>query len=389
MHFAYALVAAISVAQVIPQTQPNALLFKVKLKRLRLDESGDDILQLLNGVNKAVNGEGIGATTSLAIPFKMTTNKYAYFLELGLGNPNQTYSFMVDSGSADFWVDAGRTQVSDWTPTPNHRLSIQYADKSHINGTFGHGDIYLESGQIVENVTYARADDIALASGQTFDGFLGIARRELEAGPVKYPNFVDDLQERGLIHTRGYSYNFDENGGNIVFGGYDKAKIDGPLQKFNLVSEGRLRPFDTIEVPTITGIDGNQLHNQQFITDTGTTLNWMRRKDIEFVFGKIPGYTTSTGGIFAFCNQSTTDFISFDFGEVSIKFSYQDLVVTTDILDGAKFCSLTWQPVALANSTCILGQQFLKNAYVLVNHDTKTFGIANIKQSNNEDIVAF
>ncbi|CAN3369744.1 secreted aspartic protease 5 [Diutina catenulata] len=315
------------------------------------------------------------------------SQKWWYSITLGIGSNKQQVSLNIDTGSSDLWVDETYLQdTSSWKSIGEH-FQIGYGDESAVSGTYGKGNIVLEDGTVVKNLQWALADNVDLTGGDSA-GIVGIGKDANEATSDEYPNFTSTLKSQGIIKTAGYSYFLnteDASEGQVVFGGIDKAKIKGEVQK---LAQGTKYPqFDSADLSSLTLDDGTELVGKtELIFDSGTTLIVWSQELIDKL--NFSGVYQLGHDLYIPCDQPTDKHVNFNFGKVSIKLSYKDLAVKAFQPNGddSGKCFFAFQPGS--DDLPILGDAFLRKAYITVNHEDGTVSVSNVNYTDKTDIVA-
>lgn len=310
-----------------------------------------------------------------------------YLIHLGIGNKDQQRDIMLDTGSLDFWIGEGQlTDQLIWKKTQGN-LDITYGDLLTVHAPYGQSDIILDLGITVKDVTWALADGSS-------DGVVGIGKTTGEATDqgTTYPNFVDSLKQQGFIKTNGYLYYFDEEDqgpGSIIFGGYDKAKVEGG----NLVwvEQGPDTYHDLVYLSKLTNTDSSEvLGKTEVILDTGTTFTYIKQADYDVIVKQYEGFHTDVlGQKVVDCKQDSSKKIKFTFGEATIEASLQDLTVQAYNVAGDKLDYCVPAFMVDPRISYIFGDSFLKNAYIAVNHDAGKVGFGIPKKFSSKEIVAF
>lgn len=177
--------------------------------------------------------------------------------------------------------------------------------------------------------------------------------------------------------------------GSIIFGGYDKAKVEGG----NLVwvEQGPDTYHDLVYLSKLTNTDGSEvLGKTEVILDTGTTFTYIKQADYDVIVKQYEGFHTDVlGQKVVACKQDSSKKIKFTFGEATIEASLQDLTVQAYNVAGDKLDYCVPAFMVDPRISYIFGDSFLKNAYIAVNHDAGKVGFGIPKKSSSKEIVAF
>lgn len=220
---------------------------------------------------------------------------------------------------------------------------------------------------------------------------------------------LDQMVNQGLIKSHTYSMwlnSPDSGSGNMLFGGYDRAKFEDDLSIIDIQ-----QPQDTFWV-AVTGLVVADENGEQFdfgidptpyILDSGTTLVSMPPD----VFGSLAEYLMveykteqeQDGNVTEYwvvsCDlQSRQGQLYFQFGSedgpwIAVPFSElvrpnAALKVIDDDGNEAPGCNFGIRPSNLTMNRNFLGDVFLRSAYVLYNLDTMQVGIAQAKWDVSE-----
>lgn len=289
-------------------------------------------------------------------------------------------------------------------------FSIQYGDHSYAKGVFA-SETFSIGGVTVSNLTVGVATD-----ANATDGIMGIGYSSNEAivslkgSKAQYKNLPDLLKDEGLIATRAYSLWLNDewsSTGTVLFGGIDRAKYDGdlvvmPIDKYS----GETEPsefFITLDGIGFTDTDGSETTVDQsleeaVLLDSGTSFSYLSYT-LQSSLAKIVGaqYNSRLEYYVQTCDVLNVDAsIDFYFDDLTIKVPVRNLfVVATDEDDqpitfttGEQVCLFT----VLDNSdvgVSILGDSFLRAAYVVYDLDNNEIGMAQTKYNvTDSDIVA-
>jgi len=174
-----------------------------------------------------------------------------YYGEISLGNPEQKFEVIFDTGSSDLWVassqcddSCGRHAKYDSTKSSSYVqngtiFEIQYGS-GPVAGfesidNMNMGGLMVKSQEFAE-VTDASGLGIAYKLGK-FDGILGLAFPILSVNKV--PTAFQNVVDQGLVDSAEFAFylgNSRRDKGELVFGGYDTAHFTGDLTWVPLLS---------------------------------------------------------------------------------------------------------------------------------------------------------
>lgn len=315
-----------------------------------------------------------------------------YNLDIYLGSQKEKITVLLDTGSSDLWVygpDVQSAQGGTFDPKQSSKgsetgedFSISYQDGSTALGalykdafTFGTGQAQLLGFQ------FAVADK---AQTKT-PGILGIADRDQESAHSQYDNLPWALQKAGVTCKASYSLflgSQEEQKGTVIFGGIDTAKYEGQLQKYDLEPNNYLGL--TAESASV---NGNTIQlGEYYNVDSGTSWNMWPSNLVEAVADAL-GYSDVQDDLYIIdCNQPTDKNLTFSFGQNEISIPYNDLVISVGTQDSPQ-CALGAQQ-AKSEGPFVLGDVFMRSAYVYYDLSGRTISIAQAKYTSDSNVVS-
>jgi hypothetical protein len=361
-------------------------------------------------VNKSVT-PGKQPTASNSLPLNIQQNDVGYAAIIKIGTPPQSFSILMDSGSADFWVTGENCQscVSDSGFLSFHALipldmqgtnhtalgsksSSSFVDTQKLFGVvYGKGS--MNGSKVTDDVTIAGLTLRGLAFGASvqesddfidaqFDGLMGLAQSSLSQQQVLTP--VEELFEQGLIQEAITSYKIsrlrdDENDGEITFGGLDQSKFD----QNTLVTLDNVNPqgFWEANFSSVT-MNGKRLHvnGLSAILDTGTTLMVVPQQDALAIHQAIPGAKSDgNGGFLVPCTTNAS--LALTFGGQIFSIESTDLAflpVDPNDLEGDCLSGISPGNIDGA-AVWLVGDVFLKNAYYSTNVNKNKISLARLQ----------
>ncbi|KLO09319.1 acid protease [Schizopora paradoxa] len=230
-----------------------------------------------------------------------------YVANVGIGTPATTYSLIIDTGSSNTWVGAGKAFVQ--TTTSVQTSNLVCADYSA--GTFG-GTEFTDTFSLGDGLAI-KAQSFGVASfSQGFegvDGILGLGPVDLTIGtlatgsasaPVvvneEIPTVTDNLFSQGVISSHEVSISFEPatslagTNGELTFGGTDSSKFTGSITFAPITSISPSNEFWGINQSVRYGTSTNILTTTAGIVDAGMTL-------ILLATDAFLRYEAATGGV--------------------------------------------------------------------------------------------
>ncbi|UNI19363.1 hypothetical protein JDV02_005549 [Purpureocillium takamizusanense] len=317
-----------------------------------------------------------------------------YTIDLVLGTPGQKVTVVFDTGSAELWVNPNCAKSYD--PTLCSKFGrftgSQTLVDAHANGEIRYGTGVVELAYVYDYVQLGPAKlsqqifGVALDSNFTVTGIMG-------AGPMgatwnsSYPLVVDSLAQQGFISSRAFSLDLRKIGdarGSVTFGGVDTKKFSGTLEKRPIIP-GKETPDRTIRYWVY--LDGmavtysnntfrsvfRKVNGVPVFLDSGGTLCQLPTSVIKELLRSFPS-AKKNGKVYTVdCPAADSDWtVDFYFGKTVVRAPVNDFIWRS-----GKYCILG----AYENDKeAILGDTFLRAAYVVYDQDNQNIHIA-----NNED----
>ncbi|CAK5265902.1 unnamed protein product [Mycena citricolor] len=207
----------------------------------------------------------------------------SYIASVGVGSPATSYDLIVDTGSSNTWVGAGKNYVKTSTSTRTGRsVSVSYGS-GQFSGEEYTDRVTLARGLVINKQSIGGATS---ASGfNNVDGILGIGPVDLTQGTLgnsnsEIPTVVDNLFSAGTISSDVIGISFEpttssvDNNGAISFGGPDSSKYTGSISYTPVTSVSPAGEYWGIE-QSITYGTTSLMSRTAGIVDTGTTLIYL------------------------------------------------------------------------------------------------------------------
>ncbi|KAI1136436.1 acid protease [Hypoxylon sp. FL0543] len=348
----------------------------------------------------------------------------AYFAELALGTgPNpQTVSVLLDTGSFELWVnpDCASSNVRDYCEEFGHydpslsptaksldtNFDIRYGQGS-ASGTYFTDDVYL-SGARIQNQQFG----VSNQSDSVWFGIMGLGRGQ-GGGIIQYSSIVDSLAAQGYTDSRLFSLDLGGQPGptaaitgQMAFGGVDTNKYSGYLAKVPtdpndahyVVTLNSLSLQAPASVSASTSNDAVAQSSKaisdsnfplQVVVDSGTTLSLLPEPIVSGLAAGFPGaQSDGNGGYTVPCDlrNATDAHVDFEFAgeggsKVTITVSYSDFIwyAGDDCVLGAWYTSDI--------GVWILGDTFLRGAYVTFDQDNQALYMANYDNCGDSNLV--
>lgn len=365
-----------------------------------------------------------------------------YEVELEIGTPAQKVDVILDTGSSDLWVMApenprcGNTTAqisvfdyinctgitfryndsSTWSfNDSNEAFYISYADGTSADGTYGQDTVRL-GGITIENANLALANE-----SDSSECVLGIGFVANEASsslstesdsddqwppPGSYANLPVQMKEQGAINRIAYSVWLNEGNeqGSVLFGGVDHSKYEGSLARLPIVDALYYKDYDfggplelNIALNSITGKNASGGTTpimfgatMPALIDTGTSLISLPYEVARSLAWSLNAYdfSDSSYGWYMDCDMGSAGSFTFNFCGVEIDVPISELLIElTDssgepvVEDGVQYCQLAVLPNW--DYTVVLGDPFMRAAYVVFDLEANEIAIAQAKTGNS------
>ncbi|KAI9452797.1 aspartic peptidase A1 [Lactarius psammicola] len=237
-----------------------------------------------------------GAVISVGV----TNVGVVYEASVGIGNPPTSYNLLIDTGSSNTWIGAGKAYVR--TPSSvqtSDSVSVTYGSGS-FSGTEFWDTLTIGPGLVIAD------QSIGIASTSTgfngFDGILGIGPVDLTVGTLSphtntpIPTVTDNLFSQGTLTSDVVSVSFEpttttsNKNGELTFGGTDATQFTGTLTFIPGTGTFPASEFWGIDQSIRYGASTTILSTTAGIVDTGTTL-------ILIATDAFNRYKTATGAV--------------------------------------------------------------------------------------------
>lgn len=354
---------------------------------LPLEPRADGGLKLDFRVRK-LDGDSSNESKRSSLSGTLTNKGIFYEVPLLFGSNSQEVYLDIDSGSSDTWVMdsnvncllpvGGCSDNGVYNPTTSttsnettEEMFIMYGDFSGSYGYFYHDDVKF-GDQTIKQFKFG----VANSSSVTHGGILGLGFTALESNTVQknlpeYDNFPLALKNQGLISGNYYSVFLDgptAKTGSIIFGGTDESKYSGPVQVAPFTSDR----ITQVKLDHIKGNNGSIQTNFDVVLDTGTEFTLLPQDLIDKIAAEYPGATKKDGQWKVDPTKIPSGSLEFSFdGTNTILVPYADFIDSTNELNIYAVNSPGYQG--------ILGDTFLRRAYVTFDLDKKQASIAQAK----------
>ncbi|KAF8588745.1 aspartic peptidase A1 [Ramaria rubella] len=254
--------------------------------------------------DKAAKVQAGTLSPDAVIGVSVTNAATTYTASVGVGDPATQYTLLIDTGSSNTWVGAGKKFVHTST-------TVQTSDKVAV--TYGSGDF--SGTEFTDQVTLAtglviKTQSIGVASqSEGFEGVDGILGIGMSLCPVdltldtltpgantEIPTVTDNLFSQGTITSHEVGVSFEPTtsasvtNGELTFGGTDSTKFTGSISFTPITSTSPASEFWGINQSIKFGTSTTILSETAGIVDTGTTL-------VLLASNAFSAYEKATGGV--------------------------------------------------------------------------------------------
>lgn len=333
-----------------------------------------------------------------------------YFVNATIGTPAQSFRLHLDTGSSDLWVNTPSSAFCRQREQPcsyagsyvaNDSSTYEFVGSwfniSYVDGSGASGD-YVSDTITIGGTTLDRLQfGIGYASSSA-QGILGVgyAANEVQvgrAGLAAYENLPAAMVSAGLIARNAYSLwlnDLDANRGSILFGGIDTEQYMGALQTLPVqASRGAYSEF-LITLTALSLGDASIAEDEALavLLDSGSSLTYLPDAMVEEIYERVGAqYDASAGAAYVPCtlkdSSSTTFNFTFSGPAISVAMDelVLDLVTSTGrrptFSNGVAACLFGVAPAG--SGTNVLGDTFLRSAYVVYDLDNNQISLAQTK----------
>lgn len=320
-------------------------------------------------------------------------NKLTYYsLNISIGTPEQEFKVQIDTGSSDLWVSSSalwhqgfQKQKSATFKDVKEKFSIHYA-KDSAHGFWGtdmvsvgkHPKIKLQFG-------------IATATPDPSIGVLGLGPVESETSKRRYLNLPFQLAKSMLIRKPVYSMYMDAlgtQGGKIIFGGVDRAKYK-QLTTLPMTSKSVI----SVELSSVSL--GNRVLTQPInvLLDTGSSFTYLPSGIVHAIAQHFHAYYDEQIQMFLIHEDQLkriSDNVCFWFNDQKVCMPTSELFwpLSWFSLEPSPYLAMTMLTNHHSLECNVLGDSFLRNAYVVYDLGEKQVHIGQYFPSTHTEIVA-
>ncbi|CAD8059709.1 unnamed protein product [Paramecium sonneborni] len=364
----------------------------------------------------AINQDKLGDSSFAQIqksgPEYMRMHNYKniqYTADLGIGQSGNTFKVVLDTGSANLWIDSTRCQEEGCMRHKqyNHEDSQSFLPlNQELNVEFGSGDLKgvvnadtVYFGEVTlprQNLAEITSENGAIFRDLDFDGILGLAYPKM--APKNFNPVFDNLMDQRVLERNQFAFYFAKDANDIAhseftLGGYNPSHVDGDIHYHDVID----KYYWMIKADNIL-VDNKDIglcHGScRLIVDTGTSIMSGPFDDL--------GTLLRTLNVKSHCHEiNTLPTITFKIDDVDytlepeeyVKPTNFDAAQLTEINEGDDLQALievnNWDCIAAfmpldiqqpQGPAWILGDVFLRKYYSIYDRDNDQVGFAKAKK---------
>jgi hypothetical protein len=345
-----------------------------------------------------------------------------------IGTPPQAMRLHLDTGSSDLWVNTPssklcllRSDPCNFAGTYNANSSSTYSyigsyfNISYVDGSGATGD-YVSDTVSVGGATLDRLQFGVGYSSTSAQGILGIGYEinEVQVGRAQKPayrNLPSRMVADGLIRSASYSLWLNDLGasrGSILFGGVDSGKYEGELRTLPIQTQSGVYAEFLI---TLTGLtlgdqaiasaaadddDSTPSTALAVLLDSGSSLTYLPDGMVQSIYSAVGAqFDPDEGAAYVPCSLAGDPRnLTFTFSSPAISVGMDELVLDLvtaggrrpTFQNGVAACLFGIAPAG--RGTNVLGDTFLRSAYVVYDMDNNQISLAQTRFNSSESSVS-
>lgn len=342
----------------------------------------------------------------IRLPGKSVERLYSFmdaqfFGEISLGNPQQNFTVIFDTGSSDLWVPSSYCvsqacamhhkfkAFKSSTYTHDGRVFGIHYGSGHLLGVMAREQLMVGSltvqNQIFGEAVYEPGFAFVMAH---FDGVLGLGFPQL-AEEMGSPVF-DSMIAQNSVDEPVFSFYLRNNGsgfgGELLFGGVDETLFVPPINWVSVTQKGYWQiKMDGVKVQGALSFCYRSSHGCQAVVDTGTSLIGGPSRDILMLQQFIGATPTAIGEYLLDCARiSSLPVVSFLLNDVEYSLTGEQYV-RREILNNNEICISGFQSIDVPSPSgpmWILGDVFLSQFYSIYDRGHNRVGFAHLSPTS-------
>ncbi|OHE95451.1 eukaryotic aspartyl protease [Colletotrichum orchidophilum] len=332
-----------------------------------------------------------------------------YFVNGSLGTPAQPMRLHLDTGSSDLWVNTASSALCQGQGKPcsvsgtysaNDSSTYNYVGSwfniSYVDGSGATGDYVTDTFTIGGSTLTDFQFGVGYTSSSA-QGILGVGYKVNEvqvgrAGLAPYDNLPAKMVSQGLIQSSAFSLwlnDLDASKGSVLFGGVDTDHFEGELKTVPIQKEaGNYAEFlITLTKVTLGSKTLGKNMALAVLLDSGSSLTYLPDDMVTTIYSMVGAvYQQEEGVAMIPCSTANSGTnMTFTFSDPAITIPMNELVLDlvavtgkrTSFSDGAEACLFGIAPAG--DGTNVLGDTFLRSAYVVYDIDNNEVSLAQTK----------
>lgn len=383
----------------VPLHHTEASVKRELAKRSGLDLDDSWLVSEAQRVNQRYNTPHVKRQQSGFAQLQDNGKDASYAGQVSVGTPAQTFPVILDTGSADFWIESSKCPSCPGNRFDETKSSTYKASTSKFSITYGSGDASGLLGQDAVSLggyanpsqTFALVDQMKEGLITTaVTGIMGLAFQSLSyskaqpwwqavSGSWNDKLFAFQLKRFRDVPTAS---NVEADGGVANFGYLDSSLYSGAITYVPLASNPQYWHI-TMGGINVQGTDVSISGADQVAIDTGTTLIGGPESIVTAIYAAIPGSKRMSGTLSNYFEYpcSTTIDVKLNFGGHSLAITNADFDIGHSSSNGQGMCTGGIFVQALSNASpvnWIVGATALKNSYTVFRSDPPSIGFANL-----------
>ncbi|KAJ5204049.1 uncharacterized protein N7498_004928 [Penicillium cinerascens] len=338
---------------------------------------------------------------------KLDNEETLYFCNVSLGTPKQNFRLVLDTGSSDLWTNAPNSTLcesqqdvcsvsgtydassSSTYSFVSSDFNISYADSSGSSGDYVTDTLHI-AGTTIKDFQFGVGYVSTSAQGVLGIGYTANEVQVGRNGQDAYANLPKAMVQNGLIQSNAYSLwlnDLDANTGSILFGGVNSDKYHGTLETLPIQKAGGIYSEFVIALTglSLSNSSGIKKYSSSALPaaallDSGSSLTYLPDELVEDIFNDLDvTYDSSSGVGYVPCSLAEQNVnVSYTFSSPTIHVASSELVIDAgDVYfrNGDRACVFGIVPAD--GSTPVLGDTFLRSAYVVYDLANNEISLAN------------
>lgn len=311
----------------------------------------------------------------------LTNKVFQYLVSYKLGTPEQSFTSTLDTGSSDLWVYSNKVSQAQYKYDSNSSSTSKYISDTfkieYVDGSGASGDYYTDQvswGGVSFSLQFAVTDNFENGIQDTVFG-VGFKKTEATTDGSTYNNLPLALKDQGVISSALYSLYLDDvnaNTGTFLLGAVDDSRYEGQLVKVPFTSDASFNVDFTVSG-----------HSSNGVLDSGTSLTYLEDGIASNLAQQFGASFDQSQGLYIIKDDSKGVDVEFNFSGKTITVPASELILEEE---GVKVFGIV--PYSGAQNQVILGDTFLRSAYVVYDLDNKQAGIAQAKYSSGSSVRA-